>query len=131
MCTLAKYAWMRAPLAGAKRGTRWLNVAESIVLGLGGQAGPEASLASRTGFYDLHTGTAWAAGDGLGGRARGVRPAHAAGGDAARPRRRGAPRRDARRAAWPDSARPDLARPDAAAAPLAGAEGAVLAVGGH
>ncbi len=39
-----------------KRGTRWFNVAEWIVLGLGGDPRPEASLASRTGFYDLHTG---------------------------------------------------------------------------
>jgi sugar (pentulose or hexulose) kinase len=60
MCTLAKYAWMRRHWPNAERGTRWLNIAEWIVLGLGGEAGAEASLASRTGFYDLHTGTAWA-----------------------------------------------------------------------
>ncbi len=60
MCTLAKYAWMRRHWPDAARGTRWLNVAEWIVLGLGGEPGAEASLASRTGFYDLHTGTAWA-----------------------------------------------------------------------
>jgi sugar (pentulose or hexulose) kinase len=60
MCTLAKYAWMRRNWPGAARGTRWFNVAEWIVLGLGGDPRPEASLASRTGFYDLHTGQAWA-----------------------------------------------------------------------
>jgi sugar (pentulose or hexulose) kinase len=60
MCTLAKYAWMRRHWPDSERGTRWLNVAEWIVLGLGGEPGAEASLASRTGFYDLHTGTAWA-----------------------------------------------------------------------
>ncbi|MDA0163921.1 FGGY family carbohydrate kinase, partial [Solirubrobacter ginsenosidimutans] len=60
MCTLAKYAWMRRNWPDAARGTRWFNVAEWIVLGLGGDVRPEASLASRTGFYDLHTGRAWA-----------------------------------------------------------------------
>jgi sugar (pentulose or hexulose) kinase len=60
MCTLAKYAWMRRHWPDAERGTRWLNVAEWIVTGLGGEPGAEASLASRTGFYDLHTATAWA-----------------------------------------------------------------------
>jgi sugar (pentulose or hexulose) kinase len=60
MCTLAKYGWMRRNWPEARRGTRWFNVAEWIVLGLGGDPRPEASLASRTGFYDLHTGRAWA-----------------------------------------------------------------------
>jgi sugar (pentulose or hexulose) kinase len=60
MCTLAKYAWMRRNWPDAARGTRWFNVAEWIVLGLGGDVRPEASLASRTGLYDLHTGRAWA-----------------------------------------------------------------------
>jgi sugar (pentulose or hexulose) kinase len=59
MCTLAKYAWMRRHWPDAARGTRWFNVAEWIVLGFGGNARPEASLSSRTGFYDLHTGHAW------------------------------------------------------------------------
>src|SRR4051794_28281653 len=59
MCTLAKYGWMRARWPEAARGTRWMNVAEWIVFGLGGEPRPEASLASRTGFYDLHTGRAW------------------------------------------------------------------------
>src|SRR4051794_6237844 len=48
MWTLAKYAWMRRNWPDAARGTRWLNVAEWIVLGLGGDVRPEASLASRT-----------------------------------------------------------------------------------
>jgi uncharacterized protein with von Willebrand factor type A (vWA) domain len=42
MCTLAKYAWMRRHWPGAARGTRWFNVAEWIVLGLGGEPGAEA-----------------------------------------------------------------------------------------
>jgi sugar (pentulose or hexulose) kinase len=59
LCTLAKYAWMRANWEDAARGTRWLNVAEWIVRGLGGELGAESSLASRTGFYDLHTSAPW------------------------------------------------------------------------
>ena len=49
MCTLAKYAWMRRHWPDAERGTRWLNVAEWIVLGLGGEpgAGGLAGLAHR------------------------------------------------------------------------------------
>ena len=83
MCTLAKYAWMRRNWPDAARGTRWFNVAEWIVLGLGGEPRPEASLASRTGFYDLHTGRAWAPAMALGGRAGDARPAARAGGNAA------------------------------------------------
>jgi sugar (pentulose or hexulose) kinase len=59
LCTLAKYAWMRANWPEASRGTRWINVAEWIVQGLGGSRESESSLASRTGFYDLHTGGPW------------------------------------------------------------------------
>jgi sugar (pentulose or hexulose) kinase len=60
LCTLAKYAWMRAHLPEAARGVRWLNVAEWIVRGLGGEEVAECSLASRTGFYDLHERRPWA-----------------------------------------------------------------------
>jgi sugar (pentulose or hexulose) kinase len=59
LCTLAKYAWMRAHWPDAARGTRWVNIAEWIVQGLGGDRRAESSLASRTGFYDLHTGGPW------------------------------------------------------------------------
>jgi sugar (pentulose or hexulose) kinase len=59
LCTLAKYAWMRAHWPDAERGTRWINIAEWIVQGLGGSREAESSLASRTGFYDLHTGGPW------------------------------------------------------------------------
>jgi sugar (pentulose or hexulose) kinase len=59
LCTLAKYAWMRAHWPDAARGTRWVNIAEWIVQGLGGDRRAESSLASRTGFYDLHTGEPW------------------------------------------------------------------------
>ena len=59
LCTLAKYAWMRRHWPGAARGSRWINVAEWIVQSLGGDRRAESSLASRTGFYDLHTGGPW------------------------------------------------------------------------
>ena len=58
-CTLVKYRWMRGNWPAADRGVRWLNVAEWIVLGLGGDPAPELSLASRTGFYDLHGRRPW------------------------------------------------------------------------
>lgn len=59
MCTLAKFRWLRDHDEGAGRGTRWLNVAEWIVRGLGGEPAAELSLASRTGFYDLHAQRPW------------------------------------------------------------------------
>jgi sugar (pentulose or hexulose) kinase len=59
LCTLAKYRWMRAHRAGSERGVRWLNVAEWIVRGLGGEEAAERSLASRTGFYDLQACAPW------------------------------------------------------------------------
>jgi sugar (pentulose or hexulose) kinase len=60
LCTLAKYRWMRGHVPDAARGVRWLNVAEWIVRGLGGDEAAELSLASRTGFYDLHARAPWA-----------------------------------------------------------------------
>jgi sugar (pentulose or hexulose) kinase len=54
MCTLVKYRWMRHHWPDTARGVRWLNVGEWIVRGLGGDPHAELSLASRTGFYDLH-----------------------------------------------------------------------------
>jgi sugar (pentulose or hexulose) kinase len=54
LCSLVKYRWLRENVPESKRGVRWLNVAEWIVLGLGGDAVAELSLASRTGFFDLH-----------------------------------------------------------------------------
>jgi sugar (pentulose or hexulose) kinase len=59
VCTLAKYRWMRDNWPAARQGVRWLNVAEWIVLGLGGDPTAELSLASRTGFYDLHARRPW------------------------------------------------------------------------
>jgi sugar (pentulose or hexulose) kinase len=59
LCTLAKYRWMRDHLPESAAGVRWLNVAEWIVLGFGGEPAAELSLASRTGFYDLHAQRPW------------------------------------------------------------------------
>jgi sugar (pentulose or hexulose) kinase len=59
LATIAKYRWMRDHLPEAERGVRWLNVAEWIVRGLGGEEAAELSLASRTGFYDLHARAPW------------------------------------------------------------------------
>jgi sugar (pentulose or hexulose) kinase len=59
LCTLSKYRWMRAHLPEAKRGVRWLNVAEWIVRCLGGADVAELSLSSRTGFLDLAARKGW------------------------------------------------------------------------
>jgi sugar (pentulose or hexulose) kinase len=59
LCTLVKYRWMREHVPASADGVRWLNVAEWIVYGLGGEPRAELSLASRTGFYDLHEQLPW------------------------------------------------------------------------
>jgi sugar (pentulose or hexulose) kinase len=59
LCTLVKYRWMRDHWPDSSRGVRWVNMAEWIVRGLGGELAAELSLASRTGFYDLHTKRPW------------------------------------------------------------------------
>jgi sugar (pentulose or hexulose) kinase len=60
-CTLVKYRWMRNHWPDSARGVRWFNVAEWVVRGFGGDPPAELSLASRTGFYDLHARRPWAA----------------------------------------------------------------------
>ena len=59
LCSLSKYRWMRANLREAKRGVRWLNVAEWMVRSLGGREVAERSLSSRTGFWDLAARGPW------------------------------------------------------------------------
>jgi sugar (pentulose or hexulose) kinase len=59
LCSLSKYRWMRAHLPEAKRGVRWLNVAEWVVRSLGGRDVAELSLSSRTGFLDLAARRPW------------------------------------------------------------------------
>jgi sugar (pentulose or hexulose) kinase len=59
LCTVSKYAWMRAHVPEAKRGLRWLNVAEWVVRSLGGEEVADLSLSSRTGFLDLAARRWW------------------------------------------------------------------------
>jgi sugar (pentulose or hexulose) kinase len=59
LATISKYRWLRDHVPAAARGVRWLNVAEWILAGLGGEPVAELSLASRTGFYDLHARAPW------------------------------------------------------------------------
>jgi len=60
LCSLAKLRWLRDHEPAARDGARWLNVAEWIVKGLGGDETAELSLASRTGWLDLDSRTWWA-----------------------------------------------------------------------
>jgi sugar (pentulose or hexulose) kinase len=103
LCSLVKYRWLRDEHEPASRGTRWLSGAEWIVHRLGGEPGSELSLASRTGWLDVHARGWW---------------------DEA--------------LAWSGAPSGLLGEPSPATAPagsaadlLAGARGAVLAVGGH
>jgi sugar (pentulose or hexulose) kinase len=57
--TVAKYRWLRDNVDEAARGVRWLSVGEWIVHRLGGDQGAELSLASRTGWLDLHARGWW------------------------------------------------------------------------
>ncbi|MGZ8634829.1 MAG: FGGY-family carbohydrate kinase, partial [Solirubrobacteraceae bacterium] len=59
LCTIAKYRWLRDHDEGAQRGVRWLSVAEWIVHELGGDQVAELSLASRTGWFDIHERAWW------------------------------------------------------------------------
>jgi len=58
-CTVAKHRWLweKGELTGTP--ARWLNVAEWIVRTLGGEEVAELSLASRTGYLDLHDRDWW------------------------------------------------------------------------
>jgi len=57
--TIAKYSWMREHWPEARSAVRWLSVGEWIVKQLGGEDVAELSLASRTGWYDLHARAWW------------------------------------------------------------------------
>ncbi len=104
LCSLVKYRWMRDHWPETDAGVRWLNVAEWIVRGFGGDEGAESSLATRTGFYDLHTGDPWEEALAWAGAPGDLAPRHAPAGTA-------------------------LGTADADG--LGRARGAVLAVGGH
>jgi sugar (pentulose or hexulose) kinase len=58
--SLVKYRWQRRHEPAAARAARWLNVAEWVVFGLGGDPPAELSLASRTGFLDVERRGPWA-----------------------------------------------------------------------
>ena len=57
--TVSKYRWLRDNVPESERGVRWLGVAEWVVHRLGGEQGAELSLASRTGWLDLHSRGWW------------------------------------------------------------------------
>ena len=57
--TVAKYRWLRDNVPESERGVRWLSVGEWVVHRLGGEQGAELSLASRTGWLDLHSRGWW------------------------------------------------------------------------
>ena len=58
-CTLAKHRWLRDEAGLTGTPTRWLNVAEWVVRCLGGEEVAELSLASRTGYLELHDRDWW------------------------------------------------------------------------
>jgi len=59
LCSLVKYRWLRDEHADTARGVRWLGGAEWIVHRLGGEQVSELSLASRTGWLDVHARGWW------------------------------------------------------------------------
>jgi sugar (pentulose or hexulose) kinase len=59
LCSLVKYRWLRDEHEPAARGARWLNGAEWVVHRLGGEQVSELSLASRTGWLDVHARGWW------------------------------------------------------------------------
>jgi sugar (pentulose or hexulose) kinase len=59
LCSLVKLRWLLDHEPQASDGVRWLNVAEWIVKGLGGEETAELSLASRTGWLDLDARAWW------------------------------------------------------------------------
>lgn len=57
--TVAKYRWLHDNVEATARGVRWLSVGEWVVHSLGGEQAAELSLASRTGWLDLHARAWW------------------------------------------------------------------------
>jgi sugar (pentulose or hexulose) kinase len=74
-CTLAKHRWLREHEAFARAPSRWLNVAEWVVKQLGGDEVAELSLASRTGYLDIHERDWWPPAAEWAGAANGFLPA--------------------------------------------------------
>ena len=103
--TVSKYRWLRDHVPESERGVRWLGVGEWVVHRLGGEQGAELSLASRTGWLDLHARGVVGRDAGLVGSARRAAARAGVRRHAARPRRRRAARR-ARRGAGRRRPRP-------------------------
>jgi sugar (pentulose or hexulose) kinase len=59
LCSASKYRWLRDETPRAARGRRWLGVAEFVAHRLGAGQVAELSLASRSGFLDLHARAWW------------------------------------------------------------------------
>ena len=59
LCSAVKHRWLRTHHPDTARAVRRLNVAEWVVRRLGGDELAELSLASRTGWLDIHTRTWW------------------------------------------------------------------------
>ena len=59
LCSLVKYRWLRDERPETAHGARWLSGAEWIVHRLGGERVSELSLASRTGWLDVHARGWW------------------------------------------------------------------------
>jgi sugar (pentulose or hexulose) kinase len=59
LCSVSKLGWMLDNHPAARRGVRWLSVAEWVAHALGAGQVSEPSLASRTGFLDLRARGAW------------------------------------------------------------------------
>jgi sugar (pentulose or hexulose) kinase len=57
--SLTKHRWLRAHHEPTRNAVRRYNIAEWVVRGLGGARTTELSLASRTGWLDLHTQQPW------------------------------------------------------------------------
>src|SRR3954447_1749915 len=57
--TVAKYRWLRDHAPETERGVRWLSVGDWVAHRLGGDQAAELSLASRTGWLDLHARAWW------------------------------------------------------------------------
>lgn len=80
LSSVVKYRWLRTHVPRARDGVRWLNVGEWIVRALGGDEMSELSLASRTGWLDIHTRDWWDDSLAWSGAPRGLLPAPAVAG---------------------------------------------------
>jgi sugar (pentulose or hexulose) kinase len=59
LCSAVKLRWLRDAQPATRAAVRWLNVSEWVVRRLGGDEIAELSLASRTGWLDIHARDWW------------------------------------------------------------------------